>query len=147
MQNLPKEHWLDAACVGDQRIALTIPNGISVLEITATGRGCRRTCLVDRFGFPRSAAKKKKRVMGFQSGDFVSAIVPSGNKQGRYRGCVAVRATGNFNIQTSSGVVQGIQAKHCRLAQRTDGYSYKHLKEERHFFPGLKARVSVPSIR
>jgi 5-methylcytosine-specific restriction endonuclease McrA len=147
MQDLPKEHWLDAACVGDQGIALTIPNGISVLEITAMGRGSRQTCLVDRFGFPRSVAKKKKRVMDFQSGDFVLAIVPSGKKQGRYRGHIAVRATGNFNIQTSSGVVQGIQAKYCRLAQRQDGYSYKHLKEERHFLPGLKARVSVPSIR
>ena len=147
MQDLPKEHWLDAACVGDEGIALTIPNGISILEITATGRGCRQTCLVDRFGFPRSLAKKKKRVFGFQTGDLVSAIVPSGKKQGRYRGCVAVRATGNFNIQTSSGVVQGIQAKHCRLAQRKDGYSYKHLKEERHFLPGLKARVSMPSKR
>ncbi len=147
IQDLPKEHWLDAACVGDLGISLTIPNGISVLEITATGRGSRQKCLSDRFGFPRSAPKTKKRVLGFQSGDLVCAVVPSGKKQGRYRGCVAVRATGNFNIQTSSGVVQGIHAKHCRLAQRKDGYSYKHLKEERQFLPGLKARVSLPSKR
>lgn len=147
MQNFPKEHWLDAACVGDQGIALTIPNEISVLEITATGRGCRQKCLVDRFGFPRSASKTKKRVFGFQTGDLVCAVVPSGKKQGRYRGNVAVRATGNFNIHTPFGVVQGIHVKHCRLAQCKDGYSYTHLKEERHFLPGLKVRVSVSSIR
>jgi 5-methylcytosine-specific restriction endonuclease McrA len=144
MQNLPKDHWIDAACVGDQGISLTIPQGMSVLEITATGRGCRQKCLVDRYGFPRSAPNTKKRVFGFQTGDLVSAVVPSGKKQGRYRGRVAVRATGNFNIHTPSGVVQGINAKYCRLTQRKDGYSYVHLKEERHFLPGL-ARVSVPS--
>jgi hypothetical protein len=105
MQGFPKEHWLDAACVGDQGISLTIPNGISVLEITANGRGSRQKCLVNRFGFPRSAPKTKKRVLGFQTGDLVSAVVPSGKKQGRYRGCVAIRATGNFNIQTPLGVV------------------------------------------
>jgi hypothetical protein len=145
MQNLPKDHWIDAACLGDQGLSLTIPQGISVLEITANGRGCRQKCLVNRYGFPRGAPKTKKRVLGFQTGDLVSAVVPSGKKQGRYRGRVAVRATGNFNIHTPSGVVQGIQAKHCRLTQRKDGYSYEHLKEGRHFLPGLKARVSVPS--
>jgi hypothetical protein len=105
MQGFPKEHWLDAACVGDQGISLTIPNGMSVLEITANGRGSRQKCLVNRFGFPRSAPKTKKRVLGFQTGDLVSAVVPSGKKQGRHRGCVAIRATGNFNIQTPLGVV------------------------------------------
>ena len=145
MQNLPKDHWLDAACVGDQGGSLTIPNKFSVLEIAAKGRGSRQKCLVDRFGLPRGSSKTKKRILGFQTGDLVCAIVPSGKKQGRYRGCVAVRATGNFNIHTPSGVVQGIHAKHCRLAQHLDGYSYTHLKEERHFLPGLKARVSVPS--
>ncbi|MBF8264092.1 MAG: endonuclease [Parachlamydiales bacterium] len=143
-QGFPKEHWLDAACVGDF-VSLTIPQEISVLEMTAKGRGSRQKCLVDRFGFPRSAPKAQKRVFGFQTGDLVSATVPSGKKQGHYRGCVAVRATGNFNIQTPCGVIQGIHAKHCVLTQRMDGYSYIHLKEERHFLPGLKAGVSVPS--
>ena len=145
MQNLPKEHWIDAACVGDQGIALNIPKGMSILEITANGRGCRQKCLVDRFGFPRSASKKTKRVFGFQTGDIVSAAVPSGKKEGRYCGRVAVRATGNFNIHTASGVIQGIHAKHCRLIQRKDGYSYSQIKETRHFLPALKDRVSVPS--
>jgi len=145
LQDLPKGHWIDASCVGDQWISLTIQNGMSVLEITSTGRGSRQKCLVDRFGFPRSSPKTKKRVCGFQTGDLVSASVPSGKKQGRYYGCVAIRATGNFNIQTPSGVVQGIQAKHCRLIQRQDGYSYKHLKEEQRFLSALKDGVSALS--
>jgi hypothetical protein len=47
-----------------------------------------------------------------------------GQKAGRYAGRVAVRTTGNFNIQTSRGVVQGISHRHCRLVQRNDGYGY-----------------------
>ncbi|OUL93458.1 HNH endonuclease, partial [Paraburkholderia hospita] len=35
-----------------------------------------------------------------------------------------VRATGYFNIQTASTVVQGINHRHCRLIQRGDGYAY-----------------------
>lgn len=136
--------WLDTPCVGDQGRSLTIPSNLSILEITATGRGCRQKCLVNRFGFPRSSPKDKKRVFGFQTGDIVSAIISSGKKQGAYRGYVAVRATGNFNIHTQLRVVQGIQAKHCCLIQRQDGYLYTHLKEERHFLPGLQARFSVP---
>lgn len=52
------------------------------------------------------------------------AQVPSGKKAGTYQGRVAIRATGNFNIQTAQGVVQGISYRHCRLLQRADGYGY-----------------------
>jgi 5-methylcytosine-specific restriction endonuclease McrA len=126
-QDLAKDHWIDAACVGNSEKMLTIPERMSVLEITATGRGSRQQCLVNRFGFPRSAGKQKKRVLGFQTGDLINAVVPSGKKQGRYRGRVAVRTTGNFNIKTASGVFEGIHAKHCHLSQRADGYLYTYL--------------------
>jgi len=39
-------------------------------------------------------------------------------------GQVAVRASGSFNIQTASGVVQGIGFRYCRLIQRTMSYDY-----------------------
>jgi 5-methylcytosine-specific restriction endonuclease McrA len=145
-QGLAKEHWIDAACVGDLGKELAIPQKMSVLEISATGRGSRQQCLVNRFGFPRSKGKQKKRVFGFQTGDLVQATVPSGKKQGRYCGRVAVRATGNFNIKTTSGTVEGIHAKYCRLSQSADGYVYTHLKQEQHFLPWLKPQVSVLSI-
>jgi len=57
----------------------------------------------------------------------VRALVPNGKKQGSYLARVAVRASGSFNLQTSTVVVQGISYKHCRLLQRADGYSY-HLQ-------------------
>ncbi|MCL5953621.1 MAG: HNH endonuclease, partial [Nitrospirae bacterium] len=61
---------------------------------------------------------------GFQTGDRVMAIVTKGKKTGTYAGRVAVRSSGSFNIQTGSGVVQGISCKDCRLLQRADGYGY-----------------------
>lgn len=38
--------------------------------------------------------------------------------------CSEKRATGSFNIQTGSAVVQGISHRYCRLIQRGDGYGY-----------------------
>ncbi|WP_307720807.1 hypothetical protein [Pseudoduganella lutea] len=46
---------------------------------------------------------------------------------GQYKGRVAVRMTGSFNIQSgiaSVPTVQGISYKHCRFLQRADGYGY-----------------------
>jgi hypothetical protein len=80
---------------------------------------------MDRFGFPRTTAKRERRVFGFQTGDMVRAIVPAGIKKGIYIGRVAVRATGSFNITTTQGTVQGVPARFCRKIHRSDGYSYQ----------------------
>lgn len=70
---------------------------------------------------------RQKQIKGFQTGDMVSAKVPSGKKAGIHTGRVAVRATGSFNIQTPQGVVQGISHRHCRVIQRGDGYGYSQV--------------------
>ena len=63
-----------------------------------------------------------------QTGDLVRADVPATSKKaGVYLGRVAVRASGSFNIQTGSEVVQGISHKHCRIIQRSDGYGYARI--------------------
>ncbi|MCW8829721.1 MAG: HNH endonuclease, partial [Gammaproteobacteria bacterium] len=77
-----------------------------------------------RHGFPRGYLARSKQVQGFQTGDHVRAVVPSGKKIGTYTGRIAVRASGSFNIQTQAGVIQGISHRHCRLIQRADGYGY-----------------------
>ena len=64
-------------------------------------------------------------VRGFQTGDIVRADILKGKKTGTYLGRVAVRASGFFNVQTSTGVVQGINVRHCTLVHRSDGYSYR----------------------
>jgi 5-methylcytosine-specific restriction endonuclease McrA len=126
---LPKAHWLDAACVGKHTPQQLSIKQVVPLQITATGHGNRQMCRMDRFGFPRTGPKQHKRVKGFQTGDLVRAVVPSGTKHGRYVGKVAVRASGSFNITTTHGTVQGISYRYCTPIARSDGYSYTQEKE------------------
>ena len=42
-----------------------------LVRILATGHGCRQMCRVDRFGFPPTGPKQRKRVKGFQTGGHV----------------------------------------------------------------------------
>jgi len=126
-QGYAKEHWIDAACVGPTGEQVYLPKYIMPLEIRAKGRGSRQMCRVDAYGFPRTSTKTNKRVCSFQTGDLVQALVVKGKKKGRYKGRLAVRTSGYFNIDTSTEIVQGIHARHCRLTQRADGYDYKQL--------------------
>ncbi|HNB53608.1 MAG TPA: hypothetical protein PK530_16790, partial [Anaerolineales bacterium] len=48
-----------------------------------------------------------------------------GKKVGVYTGRVAVRASGSFNIQTKSGIIQSISYKYNKIIQRGDGYRYQ----------------------
>ena len=119
--NLPKTHWLDAACVGQIESLEVLTN--KPLLIKATGHGTRQMCRTDKFGFPSRYVPRNKFVKGFQTGDIVKAIVISGKKIGEYVGRVAVRSTGSFNISASQ-LVQGISHKYCKIVYRKDGYSY-----------------------
>ena len=120
--DMPKTHALDAACVGavDQAHNWNRP----VLAIRAAGRGAYSRTRLDRFGFPRGYLMRRKRVHGFQTGDWVRAEAPKGKKAGVHVGRVAVRASGSFNIQTPGGTVEGISYRYCRVLQRADGYGY-----------------------
>jgi 5-methylcytosine-specific restriction endonuclease McrA len=119
---VPKTHALDAVCVGavDEVVDWQVP----VLSIKAMGRGSYQRTRMTADGFPRGYLMRTKSVHGFQTGDIVRADVPKGKKVGTYTGRVAIRETGSFNIQTGSGVVQGISHKHCRIIHRVDGYAY-----------------------
>ncbi|HEY7884916.1 MAG TPA: hypothetical protein VIC08_08235, partial [Cellvibrionaceae bacterium] len=78
---------------------------------------------------------------GFQTGDIVKAIVPKGKKEGTWLGRVAVRKTGNFNVQTINGAIQGISYKHCTVTQRADGYGY-HLQPTYPQEAGVREKTS-----
>lgn len=123
-QGYEKAHWIDAACVGVSGEAVRIDAGMRPLTITAQGWGNRQMCRVDKYGFPRTSAKGVKSVKGFQTGDMVKAVVPSGAKRGTHEGKVAVRSSGSFNITGKNGTVQGVSYKHCQIVQRSDGYRY-----------------------
>lgn len=120
--NLPKTHWLDAACVGKVETLKVLTN--QPLLIKATGHGTRQMCRTDKHGFPTRYVPRFKFVKGFQTGDIVKATVTQGKKVGTYIGRIAVRSTGSFNISTSLGLIQGISHKYCCPVHGKDGYSY-----------------------
>lgn len=120
-QGYPKAHWIDAACVGASGATVSLCPGLQPLLIKAMGRGTRQMCRPDKYGFPRTSAKAAKRVFGFQTGDLLKAIVPSGKNAGVHIGRVAVRTKGCFRV----GKVDGIAHRHCHLLQRVDGYDYQ----------------------
>jgi hypothetical protein len=68
----------------------------------------------------------------------VRAVVPIGKQVGTHVGRVAVRASGNFNIQTPTGVVQGVNVKHCTMLSRADGHSY-HMERRARLLPTADA--------
>ena len=100
---IPKSHALDAACVGP--FSRLHGESRPTLVIKATGRGSYQRTLLDKHGFPRGHLIQQKQVRGFQTGDMVKAVVPTGKKAGIHTGRVAVRKTGSFNIQTEQGAV------------------------------------------
>ena len=120
--SVPKTHALDAACVGAVESVTSWRR--PTLAIKATGRGSYQRTRLDKFGFPRGYLMREKSVKGFQTGDMVRATVTAGKKTGTYVGRVAVRASGNFNIQLGKEVVQGISYRYCAMVQRADGYGY-----------------------
>jgi 5-methylcytosine-specific restriction endonuclease McrA len=122
---LPKEHWIDAACVGESGASTNVPKGMMPLVARAAGHGNRQICATDAFGFPKRHRTSQKSFFGFQTGDMVCAIVPSGKKQGIHTGRLLVRATGSFDIQTAAGRVSGINHRHCGAIHRKDGYAYQ----------------------
>ncbi len=123
-RNLPKEHWIDAACVGKSTPPQLHLTKVVPLLITATGHGSRQKCNVNECGIVCSKPKGPQKVKGFQTGDIVRAVVPSGKNQGVYAGKVLIRASGSFDIRTKQARVQGISYRFCTPVHRCDGYSY-----------------------
>ena len=132
---IPKTHALDAACVG--KVETLTGWRIPILGIKATGRGSYCRTRLDAYGFPRGYCVRQKAVRGFQTGDIVRADIVQGKKTGTYIGRVAVRASGSFNVQTPTGVVQGINVRHCTLVHRSDGYGYRGRASSPWINPGV----------
>lgn len=136
---LPKEHYYDALSVGNIQDYNFLTD--KVLIISAKGRGSRQMCLMNKFGFPRTSAKGSKSVEGFQTGDIVKALVPSGSKVGEYLGRVVIHSSGYFDIKMKNSSVYGIGHKYCHLIQRGDGYLYSY--KESDFLSAINNRVSI----
>ncbi len=118
-RNLPKTHWIDAACVGESTPPHLEIRHVRPIYIRATGHGNRQMCATDKFGFPIQHRARHKRQRGLQTGDLVAAYNLRGKYKGQYRGRVIVRARPMFRVQ---GV--DVHPDRCRLLQHDDGYAY-----------------------
>jgi 5-methylcytosine-specific restriction endonuclease McrA len=123
-QGYAKDHWIDAACVGETGECVTITEGDCPLLIKATGRGTRQVVRTDKYGFPRGKAGRCKRVKGFQTGDLVRLTQPKGKYAGTHTGILAgIRERGTLDIKTQVGKISA-HWKNFQLIQRGDGYDY-----------------------
>ncbi|EFH90056.1 RNA-guided endonuclease IscB [Ktedonobacter racemifer] len=125
MRKLPKTHWLDAACVGTSTPVALLNKGTVPLHITATGHGRRQICSTDKYGFPKQHKERKKKFLGYQTGDMVKAITPKGTFEGR----IAIRHRPSFRLGKAD-----IHPKYMRCVHRSDGYEYRQ-KGVRHAPP------------
>jgi cell shape-determining protein MreC len=85
-------------------------------------------CQLNKYGFPRTKSKTSRIIKGFQSGDFIKAIIPKGKYKGIHEGRIAIRTNGVFNL---SG--KGINWKYCKVFHLSDGYNYQNEP-----YPGAK---------
>ena len=118
-----KEHWIDAACIGSsgQLVSIYRPDSNNVLDIKAIGRGNRNVLRCDKYGFPvKQKPKTLKRVMGFETGDYIKTIIKGKTITTRMT-LQAANSRAAFN-----GTVSALHR--CKLIQKNNGYSYKHLQ-------------------
>lgn len=125
VRDLPKTHWLDAACVGVSTPEHLTIKQVVPLIIKANGHGTRQMATTNRYGLPIRHRKNKKIYYDCKTGNIVRAVVPSGKKRGTYIGRVQVRSMGTFDITTNQGRIQHISHRFCEVLHQSDGYSYK----------------------
>src|SRR5215831_1857371 len=98
-RDLPKAHWIDAACVGHETPEKLDVVNVHPLRIKATGHGSRQMCRTDKYGFPKTHRTRKAMFEGFQTGDIVKAEIPKGKFAGRHVGRLsAVRERPSFTL-------------------------------------------------
>lgn len=123
-QKYQKDHFIDAACVGETGSNVLINEAHKPLQIKAMGRGTHQVVRTDAYGFPRCKAGRVKRVKGFQTGDLVRLNQPKGKYVGAHTGRLAgIRVTGQFDISALVGKITA-SYKNYTLLQRGDGYAY-----------------------
>jgi 5-methylcytosine-specific restriction endonuclease McrA len=118
--DLPKTHWLDAACVGVVDTLMILTN--QPLLIKSQGHGTRQMCGTDKYGFPTRHRTNQKVHFGFQTGDLVRAVVTTGKFIGTWIGRISVRARPSFKLTAKQTF--DVHPKNLTTIHKNDGYSY-----------------------
>jgi 5-methylcytosine-specific restriction endonuclease McrA len=117
-----KDHWIDAACVGESGENVNI-QGVKPLLLKAMGRGNRQVTRVNKFGFPCAAPKKHKRIHGFSTGDLVKVIISKGKYVGNYISTIiGIRERGDLDFRAENQKIT-TSYKNFTLIQRGNGYA------------------------
>ncbi|GET41094.1 HNH endonuclease [Microseira wollei NIES-4236] len=116
---LPKTHWLDAACVGQVQSLKVLT--FKPLSITCKGQGTRRRCRMDKFGFPCSKPRQNYDI-GWQTGD-IAMTVKDGVK---YVGKVVVQSEKRLEVRIGKLRVGNTLDKFVKLHSQ-EGYQYAYI--------------------
>lgn len=121
-RGLQKEHWIDAACVGESTPEFLKVLKIKPLLVRAYGHGCRQMCRMNKYGFPITKPKAKSFKHGFKTGDIVRSNVTNPKRKtfGVHFGRISVNA--------SSICVDGyyVNPRTCNKIHNRDGYGYSN---------------------
>ncbi|MCY7335385.1 MAG: HNH endonuclease [Chamaesiphon sp.] len=109
---LPKTHWLDSVCVGVVDKVKILIN--KILIVKATGKGTRRLCRINKFGFPCSKPRHAYK-HGWQTGDIATGKGVTGR--------VVVQSDTRLEIRVSGKRVGG-KLNDFKLLHSKDSYSY-----------------------
>jgi len=127
IRELPKMHWIDAACVGKSTPETIHTTGVRPLLIKATGSGTRQMCQTDKYGFPKQYRQRRKKHFGFQTGDMVRAVFPaecrSQHRGKTYIGKVTAKSGGSFKMRVNGNDIP-VNHRYCIALHRHDGYQY-----------------------
>ncbi len=115
--NLPKTHWIDAACVGfvdNLTIVTTRP-----LLVQAKGHGNRQYCRMNKYGFP-SSKPKQSHTHGWKTGD-IGKVTKNGIT---YVGRIVPQSNTRLEIRIGRQRIGSKVAEFTKI-QSKDGYTYK----------------------
>jgi 5-methylcytosine-specific restriction endonuclease McrA len=121
LRDLPKEHWLDASCVGRSTPEKIEVEGVHPLIIKAAGHGSRQMCATNKYGFPICHRTHNKTFMGFKTGDIVSANIPKGKFAGKHFGRVTIRQRKRFILNGFD-----VHPDYINRLHFADGYGYEY---------------------
>jgi len=110
-QGYPKDHWIDAALVGERGSHVHIPPELHPLIIKKVKVNNRQMTKPDKYGFPRTKAKGPSRAFGFKTGDIAASPFGVGR--------VVIRTSGTFNV-----LGRDVSWKRLVHLSFTDGYEY-----------------------
>ena len=124
---LPKQHFIDALCVGEvPQDGFVDKTNKYYLTVEAMGRGTRFRGKINKCGIIiKKLGKSPKSVKGFMNGDIVAVDKPEGMKyKGHHIGRVMTRASGYFDIRTTKGELINANSKFCKVLQHNSGYQF-----------------------